>query len=65
MANHSFADLAYRRVVNNVAASDQGVGNQDVKALLLGGKKKRLDMLQFVSVAPQNGILKPLIGDGW
>ena len=42
MANHSFADLAYHRVVNKVAASDQGVSNQDVKALLLGGKKKNI-----------------------
>ena len=41
MANNSFADLAYHRVVNKVAASDQGVGNQDLKALLLGGKKKK------------------------
>ena len=48
--------------MNKVAASDQGVSNQDVKALLIGGEKI---MLQFVSVAPQNGILKPLIGDGW
>ena len=39
MANHSFADLVYHRVVNNVAASDQDVSNQDVKALLLGRKK--------------------------
>ena len=52
MANNSFADLAYHRVVNKVVASDQGVSNQDVKALLL--KKKDYASICFRCSAKRN-----------
>ena len=50
MANHSFADLAYRRVVNNVAASDQGVSNQDY----WGEKEKDYALICFRCSAKRN-----------